>query len=1195
MERVRAAAVAALFAILAVSTAALAAVAPFARSIGLPAAAVVWPPSTLVISELQTGGVSASDEFAEIANLGSRNVDLAGLEVVYVTSTGGTVTRKATWASNTILAPGRHLLIANAAGVYASIADAAYTGGFAATGGSIVLRVVGGGPVDAVGWGDATNSFVEGSAAPAPAAGQSIERRPGGSAGNTTDTNDNAADWFAQSVPNPQNLSAPPVPAPGPSASPTSAPSTTPESTPVPPTATPDPNPTPAPSDSPAPSPDPSPVPTDTLAPSVEPSTSPTESPAPTLQPTAVPEPTPTPTLTPVPSADPTTSPVPQPSPSPTPVPPPTPSPSPTILPIVDARALPFGSPVAIEGTLTMDLPALESGRVGTIQDGTAGIAIYLDTTPATAVPAGEAVRLVGTVDERYGARTIRVRVVDIVDLGPASVPAPVIAPTGAIGEALEGVRVVVRGVTSGSPTAFADGLGLLVDDGSGAARVIVGPAALGSASVPAGTLVTVMGPVAQRDSTGTGTGGYRINATLPGELEILPQPTPSPTVAPTPTPTPTTSPLPTAAPSPTPAPSPSPTPTPSPSPTPTPTPISSIADARLRPIGSVVTVIGVVQAEVGRLGSPPLLSIGDTVAGIAVRLPDGTRAPARGMQVRVTGATSASYGQLEIRPPAGGLTVIGTAAVPTPLATMGSQLGEATEGRLVSLVGAQVGAPRRSVNGDISVDVRDVAGTMVRIEADASSRITVKDLQAGVAHRFVGIVGQHASRKGIADGYRVWLRDRADILAPDGSDLGGSAAPLSGSTSDPSTGTSGGPLLSIAAAVALDGASVTVIGIVTGGPGLLDRDGRLIVIQDLTGGLEVIFPTDLDAPASGSRIRVAGIVGRAWGAPRLRATSIVIEDAHVDLAPSILTGAPGEGEEWQLVRIAGSVSNVTRLGDRWRADIRVGTTTVLVTGLAGSAIPSTFLVAGRAATIVGIVRRPYPTSTDHRWAVTPRGTFDVAIGPAGGSSAAAPGGGPRPSGREGSAGSGTAYSGAGASDAVPDVDLAALADHLGSLVRVGGLVVARANDGFALDDGTAVGTVRLVGAAASFRDLLKVGDALGLVGRVERTDSGYRLAVEDPAGLVRLGDLGEAVPIAATLGAGPTVGPAGAGPGSADLGGSLGAVTGLPGMLGLLVLTGASLGLTITRRRQAQRRLVTLIAARVATLRRGPRARTGA
>ena len=188
---------------------------------GLPVADVSWPVSTLVVSEVQTGGTSASDEFVEVANQGPAPVDLGGLELVYVTSTGGTVTRKATWTSPTVLEPGRRVLVANSTGIYAAIADASYSGGLAATGGAMVLRVVGGTPIDAVGWGDAANTFVEGTAAAAPSAGSSLERRPGAGAGNGIDTNDNALDFFVQAAPSPQNGAAPPVPEPGATPTPT--------------------------------------------------------------------------------------------------------------------------------------------------------------------------------------------------------------------------------------------------------------------------------------------------------------------------------------------------------------------------------------------------------------------------------------------------------------------------------------------------------------------------------------------------------------------------------------------------------------------------------------------------------------------------------------------------------------------------------------------------------------------------------------------------------------------------------------------------------------------------------------------------------------------------------------------------------------------------------------------------------------
>ena len=185
---------------------------PLSAASAVAAAMVDWPVSTLVVSEVQTGGTSASDEFVEIANQGPDPVDLVGLEVVYATASGSTVTRKASWPESAVRDPGRRVLLANTAGVHGATADHRYTGGFAATGGAIALRVIGGAVVDSIGWGDAANAFVEATAAGAPPAGSSLERRPGGAAGNATDTNDNAADWLISGTPSPQGRSAAPVP-----------------------------------------------------------------------------------------------------------------------------------------------------------------------------------------------------------------------------------------------------------------------------------------------------------------------------------------------------------------------------------------------------------------------------------------------------------------------------------------------------------------------------------------------------------------------------------------------------------------------------------------------------------------------------------------------------------------------------------------------------------------------------------------------------------------------------------------------------------------------------------------------------------------------------------------------------------------------------------------------------------------------
>ena len=73
------------------------------------------------------------------------------------------------------------------------------------------------------------------------------------------------------------------------------------------------------------------------------------------------------------------------------------------------------------------------------------------------------------------------------------------------------------------------------------------------------------------------------------------------------------------------------------------------------------------------------------------------------------------------------------------------------------------------------------------------------------------------------------------------------------------------------------------------------------------------------------------------------------------------------------------------RLGDRWRAEIQlVSGTKVPVQGQAGAGIPSTAILVGKRITVTGIVKRPYPTASDRRYAVLPRSGGDVSIGPSG-------------------------------------------------------------------------------------------------------------------------------------------------------------------------------------------------------------------
>ena len=1154
MDRVRRAGQAVLLLFALVSFAALRPGGSPGGALADPAAAVAWPTSTLVVSEVQTGGASASDEFAEISNGGAVAVDLTGLELVYATSTGSTVTRKASWTTATILEPGRHLLVANGSGVHAGIADATYSGGFAATGGAIVLRPIGGEPIDAIGWGDASNSFVEGTAVAAPAAGSSVERLPGGLLGNGTDTNVNSADFVVRAAPSPQNLASPPTPPVGPTPTPTVAPT---------PIATPTPAPTVVPT--PIPTIEPTPTPTPTPTPMPTPASTPTPTPVPTATPTHTPTPVPTPVPTPSPTPAPTPTPIPTPSPTLTPTPNP-------ILSIADARALPDGAGATIRGTLTTALGAIESGRIGFVQDGSAGIAIRLDAALATALQAGTVVEVHGTLSSYFSLRVLSAASTAIVAEGTSALPLPLAATTGEAAEPFEGLRLMVSGTVTSAPSALADGLGVTIDDGSGPLRLVVADAALAGATVSTGDVVTTTGPLGQRDSSGTGLAGYRLHATLAGEFSVTPEPTPTP--EPSLTPTPTSTPGPSQTPAPTSTPSAAPTASPSPSPQPSPS--QSIADARRRPVGTVVSVRGVVIAEGGRLGTPSVIAIADSSGGIAVKLPDGTAAPSRGTTVAVTGQLHDPYGQLELRPTSAGFTTAGQGALPAPALVDAPSLGEATEGSLVRVVGTVDGRPTKATSGDITFFVDSPYG-QVRIVADGSSGLTVDSVAVGAEYEITGVAGQRATRKGALDGYRVWTRDARDLVLRSGAST---PTPARSGSPQPTPGSTAAGVTSIADAIRRGEGDVVIEGLVTAPADLLDSTGRRIVVEDRTAGLEILLPTDGAVPPVGARIRVAGEMGRAYDAPRLRAESVTVLAIGARPLPVTLSAPPTAAHEWRLVVVSGSVTDVHKLGDRWRAELALGGDSVVINGLAGARIAAATVVEGRRATVIGIVRRPYPGASDRRWSVVPRGPSDVVIA----------GGGSGPAGSDGNGGDATGPGGAGngseavsGDESVPDVDLVALADHVGATVRVGGLVTGLVPDGFLLDDGTAIGRIQLTGEAAEYLPLVEPGDALNATGVVTKEGDELRVVVSEAAGLARVGD-----PTADAAALGATTaerGRAAASPASTRIaGGLLGTIEpGAAGVAGVVVLSALSLAVTVLRRRRTRRLLAARVTARLA------------
>ena len=152
---------------------------------------------------------------------------------------------------------------------------------------------------------------------------------------------------------------------------------------------------------------------------------------------------------------------------------------------------------------LTTDLGALEAGRTAFIQDATGGIALYLEAAVVAALPVGTSIVGRGIIDDRFAQRTLRIAEADLVAGEMTGPPLAILSATGAIDESAEGLRLQVGGTVTSSPEALADGTAVTIDDGSGALRVIVTPAALGGRELSTGSSVTASGPLGQRDSSG--------------------------------------------------------------------------------------------------------------------------------------------------------------------------------------------------------------------------------------------------------------------------------------------------------------------------------------------------------------------------------------------------------------------------------------------------------------------------------------------------------------------------------------------------------------------------------------------------------------------------------------------------------------------------------------------------------------------
>ena len=322
-------------------------------------------------------------------------------------------------------------------------------------------------------------------------------------------------------------------------------------------------------------------------------------------------------------------------------------------------------------------------------------------------------------------------------------------------------------------------------------------------------------------------------------------------------------------------------------------------------------------------------------------------------------------------------VVVIGSGGLPTPVSVTSHGIDESSEGLLAKSGGTVILVERRT-GGAFSVTVRDDEGT-AQVYVHAELGLDAASIQRGQHLVVTGIVGQRASGAGAADGYRLWPRDGADIEASV------SAPPTA--TPRPDPGRPGGqsprgrpPRARIRDAA--PGESLTIVGTVTSAAGFIDSEGRRVTVEDSSGAILVRYP-DGAAPARvGTVIRASGEVGTWYDGRQLEAEEAPRRLRQRSAVPTILHRPPDESDEWQLVAVTVRVLDVERDGDTWRAETTLGAAGDLpIVGLAGSGTSADGLEAGRAARIIGIVKRAHPSASDQRFGIAPRSGHDIELG----------------------------------------------------------------------------------------------------------------------------------------------------------------------------------------------------------------------
>jgi DNA/RNA endonuclease YhcR with UshA esterase domain len=175
-------------------------------------------------------------------------------------------------------------------------------------------------------------------------------------------------------------------------------------------------------------------------------------------------------------------------------------------------------------------------------------------------------------------------------------------------------------------------------------------------------------------------------------------------------------------------------------------TSVTAIRVARKQPIGTVVTVEGVVTTPSGAFNSGVSdrgFAVQDRTGGLFVSLQyDLQLRP--GQKVRATGAIGQSNGLLTLVPThPDEVTVLPGKGEVEPRKVRTAKIGEATEGQLVQVVGRITQAPENELPYGYKLYVDDGSGALV-VFVNVETNIDAMAFSAGQQVRVVGFSSQY-------------------------------------------------------------------------------------------------------------------------------------------------------------------------------------------------------------------------------------------------------------------------------------------------------------------------------------------------------------------------------------------------------------------------------------------------------------------